>query len=238
MQFIDTHIHLQDYKINSAQIVQNLRDLGFVKAVCVSVREQDFAVVAKLSESAKDLIIPAFGVHPWHLENLSDNWFEILQKYLRQYPQAHIGECGLDRLHGGAMDKQMQVLREHLRLAKELNRPLNLHILKAEDVLLSLKNELPEMMVLHSFSGSSKFLQEMLKTKAFFSLNPKLRQRRNFVELVQQIPQDRMLVESDAPYQADFKDIPVLLAQIAQILKLPIENLADRLCDNFVQLCG
>ena len=238
MQFIDTHVHLQDYKTNNTQqIVLKLRSLGFVKVVCVSAKAQDFALVASLSESEKDLIIPAFGVHPWYLENLSGDWLDVLRQYLQKYKNAHIGESGVDRLHGGDMDKQIQILREQMKLADEFDRPINLHILRAEDAFLSLKKDWPERMVLHSFFGSKQFLEEMLKTKAFFALNPKMLNRSNTDELIKQIPIERLLTESDAPYQADFEDIATLIERLAVIYDIKKEKLAEIVADNFRRLC-
>lgn len=238
MQFIDTHVHLQDYKTNNTQqIVLELRSLGFVKIVCVSAKVQDFAIAASLSESEKDLIIPAFGVHPWYLENLSDDWLDVLRQYLQNYKNVHIGESGVDRLHGGDMDKQIQVLREQMRLADEFDRPINLHILKAEDAFLSLKKDWPEKMILHSFSGSKQFLDEMMKTKAFFALNPKILKRDNADELIKQIPLNRLLTESDAPYQAHFEDIATLIERLAVIYDISKDEIADIIIDNFKRLC-
>lgn len=238
MQFIDSHIHLQDYKTNNAQqIIEMLKKADIVKAICVSAKIDDWKKIATLAEAGGDLIIPAFGCHPWYIENLDTDWKDKLEQYLQKYPSAQIGECGIDRLRGIDVEQQIGILKEHLLLANKHNRAVNLHMVKAEDIFLSLKKELPKRVIIHSFGGSISFLQALLKTNVFFSINPRLRQKRNFADLIRQIPLDRILTESDAPYQAQLSDIADLAQQMAQIYNISALELTQIIIANFKRLC-
>ena len=67
MQFIDTHIHLQDYKTKSApQIIAGARAAGVEKFVCAAVTEKDWPEVAALAEAYPEVVVPAYGLHPWY----------------------------------------------------------------------------------------------------------------------------------------------------------------------------
>ena len=120
MQFIDSHIHLQDDKIrNAQQIIAEMKKLGFVKAVCVSSHEQDWEKVAKIADENPEFIIPAFGIHPWYISEISSEWQHKLENLIKKYPNAWIGECGLDRLKAQQWEGQEEVFTHQINLAKK-----------------------------------------------------------------------------------------------------------------------
>lgn len=233
MQFTDSHIHLQDYKAkNTQQIINQLRQSCFVKVICVSAKTEDFAKVAQLADLAPDLIIPSFGVHPWYINETADNWPELIKKFLAAYPNSMIGECGIDRLKGGNLEQQKFVLQTHIRLANEFGRPLNIHLVHAEDILAQMFKELPTKFLLHSFSGSIPFLNQALQHGAYISLNPSVLRRANADEIIRTIPNNRLLVESDAPFQSDYSSIPEFIKHIADIKGLLPEKTATQIMQN------
>ena len=69
----------------------------------------------------------------------------------------------------------------------------------------------------HSYSGSTSFLKYIIKHDAFISINPTIFKRKNAMEIIQLIPLNRLLVESDAPYQNSYKDIPLLINKLSEI---------------------
>lgn len=233
MQFIDSHIHLQDYKEkNTQQIIADLQRMSFFKLVTLATTEDDFTKVAELHNSYPDLILPAFGIHPWYTASLSAGWEKSLQDMLEKYPQSIIGECGLDRIKGGDINRQKEVLRFHLILAEKLHRPLSLHLLKAEDVWAEMSKGLKVKFVLHSFSGSSQFLHNIIAKGAYISLNPSQQKNKNFTLVAQSVPVDKLLVESDAPYQSNPKDIIGFLNVLADLRKIDVSQLSKQLINN------
>ena len=92
MQFTDSHLHLQDYKTKDAQqIITSLRSLGFVKVVCASTSPQDWQAVADFACQAPDLVVPAFGLHPWYLDLSGIDFAAKLEAFLRRFPSAWVG---------------------------------------------------------------------------------------------------------------------------------------------------
>lgn len=230
MQFIDTHIHLQDYKSKNAP---QIPDAAVVKFVCVSAWEADWESVGKLAQAFPQAVVPAFGLHPWYLAEALPGWEERLRARLQAFPRALIGECGLDRLKNPAAEPQQQAFAAHIRLAAELKRPLLVHAVKAQDWL---ENFWPQLQgvrfVLHSFGGSAEFMRRALHFGAYISFAPPVCSRKNFAELASSVPADKLLLESDGPYQGQPAEILALLLQLAACRGEPAEQLAARIYQN------
>lgn len=99
MQFMDTHIHLQDYNANNTtEIIRAAEMAGVNRFICVSATEDEWPGVLELAAAYPGIIVPALGLHPWYLEQTEDGWEKRLEESLKQNPQALVGECGFDRL--------------------------------------------------------------------------------------------------------------------------------------------
>lgn len=233
MQFIDSHAHLQDYKTkNTQQIISELRNNNFAKVLCVASQTDDFGKIAALTDQAPDLLIPAFGIHPWHIAKTSPDWPIILKNILLKYTNSLVGECGIDRCHTNNLTKQQEFFQIHLRLAKELNRPLNIHLVHAEDILAQMFSQLPPKFLLHSFSGSLPFLQQALRHGAYISLNPSLLRNAKSSDIIKNIPLERLLTESDSPYQTDYLVIPDFIDKLAELKQIEPTSLSAQIHHN------
>ena len=234
MQFIDTHIHLQDYKSNNApQFLAEINKQGIEAVVCAATKEGDWQAVCELAAEFPGRVVPALGLHPWYLQDCSKDWRKNLQKLLEQNPEALIGECGLDLLKEVSPNLQKEIFTEHIRLAKEYKRPLLVHALKAQDWLEEFWPILKEVnFVLHSFSGSVEFLRRALSFGGYISFCPKTRTRKNFKELAQAIPLQKLLLESDGPYQGNPADIPELAKEVAECKNMALKDLAAEVYKN------
>ena len=97
MQFIDTHLHLQDYKTGFAtDIVKEALIGGVDRLVCAATGMFDWDKVARFAKQYPGTVVPAFGLHPWYLQEAKPDWLPRLREYLARFPEALIGECGLD----------------------------------------------------------------------------------------------------------------------------------------------
>lgn len=239
MQFTDSHLHLQDYKTNNAQqIVADLRRLGFVRVVCASSSASSWKEVASLAVKWPDLIIPAFGLHPWYLKAAPADWLDIVRSYLKEFPSAWVGECGLDRLKAPGEEGQLEVFKEQIKLAEEFNRPLNIHALKAAGWLTDLWPRMPERFMLHSFGGSIGFLRSALKAGARISLSASILKHKNYADVIREVPLSKLLLESDGPFLSDYKDIPEFARKIAELKKIDYAGLVECVYANFKEFNG
>ena len=203
MYFIDTHIHLQAYNAKTApQIISEAAACGVGKLVCAAITEADWAHIADLAVKYPQTVIPAFGIHPWYLETLSAGWTQRLAEMLAHFPQALIGETGLDRHHNPVPEIQAEVFRTHMDLAAQFNRPLLIHAVKAWDWLQDFWPQLQKRrFVFHSFNARHEQLDKVRKNGGYISFSNSILRNRNFSALAAAVPSDKLLFETDGPFQ-------------------------------------
>ena len=234
MQFTDSHIHLQDYKAkNAPKIIAELKSLNFARVICVSDSMESWTRVAYLSQKYSDMIIPAFGLHPWHIKGRNQDWENSLKQKLLQFPKALIGECGIDRLKVFDETIQSEIFHKQILLANTLNRSLIIHSLKSEALTEAFLPKIRNKFMVHSFGGSINFLQRVLSYGGYISLSFSVLKRKNFQEIICNIPLEKLLLESDGPYQSDYVDISSLAETIANLKEISTEKVVSSVYTNF-----
>ena len=231
MRFFDTHIHLQDFDTDIFSVFEKIQ-----KCVCVSAKISDWENVASLYEKYPKLIIPAFGLHPWYANNTTPDWDSKLELYLIKYPNALVGECGFDKLKSENKQIQEDAFIKQISLAKKYNRALIIHAVKATEWLDEIWNLLPDKFVFHSFNARTNLLKKVLDNGGYIALNKKILQNKQATEIINSISLDRILIESDAPYQSQVEDIFPFVERLAQVRKEKLEVLVEALYKNALEL--
>ncbi len=243
MKFIDTHIHLQDYKQKCAtDIIASAKASGAEKLVCAAIVEKDWERIASLAESNPDFVIPAFGLHPWYLEEANKGWEQRLESFLSRFPSALVGETGLDRIRFREKEPQFQIFQTHVALAKKHCRPLLIHAVKAAEWLEECWNNLPQKFVMHSFNGRFELMQKALAAGGFISFSASIFANADKERIISSVPADKLLVETDGPYQAAEKgaesepsSIPEQIEKIASIRGEEPEKQAEQILKNSLE---
>lgn len=236
MFYVDSHIHLQDYKTKDAEsIVKNAQKFNVTIFVNPSAHPTDWQAVASLAAQYPQ-IIPAYGIHPWHIKAAAENWAEDLAALLQNNPRAFVGECGIDRLKNQNIEVQLAIFKAHITLAKQYNRPLIIHAVRADCVLEPLLTELPERTVFHSFTGSIEWGQQIQNRGFFIGLNFSILRKKNAAQIIKSLNLSRVLLETDGPYQSGEKgvetmpqNLPLLAEKIAELRGISVAELAEHL---------
>jgi TatD DNase family protein len=201
----DAHNHLQHPALHShlPGILATVRPLPVNWMVVNGTAESDWKTVAQMAKSLS-FVIPSFGLHPWYLARRSKNWEETLRTYLIQTSGA-VGEVGLDLwMRNGDLALQKTILRTHFELAAEFQRPITIHCLRAWSELLNLLPCVPIPdcgFLLHSYSGPVRLVEKFVPFGSYFSFSGYFlnRDKEEKADTFRAIPQDRLLVETDAP---------------------------------------
>ena len=148
-------------------------------------------------------IRPAFGIHPWHAQLLPPAWQDLLRSRLQSIPEAAIGECGLDRRNSPAsLEEQSRLLDAQLHIAHEFGRGVVLHVVNAWDIAIPMLERVPPHipLLLHAFAPKGVSGAPWKRWNAWFSFRTQSLVRKNpaLTALIQTLPANRLLIESDA----------------------------------------
>lgn len=243
MQFIDTHIHLQDFKSRCAtDIITDSQKVGVKQMVCAAVIEADWPLIANFAEQFPKSVVPAFGLHPWYLDKAKPGWESRITEYFQKFPQALVGETGLDRLRDMNPELQKQIFTGHIELAKQFNRPLIIHAVKANEWFENFWSIMPPKFVFHSYNGRREFAEKINKSGGYVSFSASILKNPHRQEIVQSIPPEKLLLETDGPYQGPTKGeevepcfLPELIKEIAAIREETVEILSSQIYQNSLE---
>ena len=190
-------------------------------------------------------VIPAIGVHPWYINNLSTDWASKLENLLKNNSYLWLGECGVDRLKNKDMSKQLEILKIEINLAQKYQRPLILHAVKSDVFLQPLLPLLPQKTIFHSFTGSAEWGMELQKHGFYLGLNFSILRKKNHEDILRRLNPRLLLLETDGPYQSGHKDIPslpqnlpLLADKISSILNFPLDEFLKILYANWQDFKG
>lgn len=237
----DAHNHLQLYA-GPAELGKALKEAaaaGVKLMACNGSFPGDWTAVAALC-AGRPGIVPFFGVHPWHIGKAGPDWLQALERMLASIPSG-VGETGLDRAKGADPSGQEEIFREHLRLAVKLERPLNIHCVRAWGRLLDiLKEEKPPVFLVHAYGGPAELVPELAKLGAYFSFGGDLadEERARLRKALAAVPACRLLFETDSPgprdvpWEAGPAGLAAVIKLAAAALGRPAEDLAAASFEN------
>ncbi len=201
----DTHTHLDDKKFDKdrSAVIDSLKSEGVSLLVNIGADMKSSENSIALSEKY-DFIYASVGVHPSDTKDLTDEDIQKLEKMSRHEKVVAIGEIGLDYYWDEPeRDIQKKWFIKQLALAKDLNMPYIIHDRDAHsDTIEIIKKVGYTNGVMHCFSGSAEFAQEVIKMGMYVSLSGtvtfKNAQKTKAVAGV--VPLDKLLIETDSPY--------------------------------------
>lgn len=171
----------------------------------------------------------ALGLHPL-LAAESKSEVMLFKRLVNQ--TSYIGEIGLDFSKEGlaTKDEQVAVLRELLSAIRGKKKIVSVHSRKAEKELLALLSEYEvENVVFHWYSGSVDLIPAILGRGYYFSVNEAMCMSKNGRAIIEKIPRERVLTETDAPYN-ERTDIREVLKQL-NMTEQEVYNNFNRLLD-------
>lgn len=201
----DAHVHLAHPELLDAldEVRGCYWQIGLRKAVLVGTSPRDWQAVRQLAESDKRFI-PAIGLHPWQVNDVAAGWQEQMRQQLDEGVTI-IGEIGLDQwMTGHDIAAQLAAFRWQFTLAADRDLPTSIHCLKAHEPLLRTLRHIscPQRgFALHAYNGPPETIPELLNLGAYFSVNGgQLKPNAKRIhELIRLVPEDRLLIETDAP---------------------------------------
>lgn len=235
--YIDFHVHI-DYYSNYKEIF-DFYDKQKIYALFVTNFPEVFQKSLEIFPESKYVNI-ALGYHPEMIDIRPFN-----RKHFDQYlgMTKYLGEVGLDysKKHYRYRDEQSKIFTYICQRASEEQKILSVHSRSAErDVLDTLIKSNIKYAVFHWYTGSMKDLQDILSAGYYLSLNPSMLRSKKGKEIIENVPLERILIETDGPYGSIGKhniipnDLPRVYSAFEQFLG--IENLRDIVYQNLKTL--
>lgn len=253
MMLVDSHCHLDfpDFAEERDAIVARAVEAGVERMVTISTRVRRFDEIRAIAE-AHDPVWCSVGTHPHNAaEELDVTTDELIR--LSQHPKVvAIGEAGLDYFYDHSpREAQAQGFRTHIAAARATGLPLVIHARNADaDIAAILEEEAGKgafPFVLHCFSSTRALAEAGVALGGYVSFSGILTFRRSHElrEIARDLPRERLLVETDAPFLAPQpfrgkRNEPAYVKETARVLAETIgvseEEIARITTDNFLRL--
>lgn len=221
----DTHCHLAEAALvdDLENVIAAAESCGVKRFVVPSAHAGDFAAVGRLADNKR--IFAAFGIHPWFAKEVGKQELDGLKNYLVQYPRAWVGETGLDFQRAKTRaDREIQTawFETHLTLAREMQRPIIVHNVKASAAIAAAakRTGFAQGGIVHAFSGSLE--EAALLVKCGFKigigsllLNPNAKKA---CAAAKSLTLEDIVLETDSPFMlGDLENRPKNVRKIAEI---------------------
>lgn len=251
-KIFDTHAHYDDeaFDEDREEVLKQIQEAGVIGVLNCACSRKSLTTTNDLALKY-DFIYGALGIHPSDAYDYNEEVkAEIIEKVKANNKILAIGEIGLDYYWDENPDRETQkkVFREQMELAKELNLPVIIHDRDAHKDTLDIMKEYPSVKgIVHCFSGSVEFAKECVKLGYYIGITGVVtfKNAKKIIEVVDAIPLDRLLVETDCPYMAPVPNrgkrnksdyIEYIIEQVAEIKKIDPISTNMELNDNFKRL--
>lgn len=243
---IDSHTHLDRYMYrrsgkNLDSILQEIEEHEIL-TISNSLDVTSYKTNCKIAKKSK-YVIPCFGIHPLNAQKYI-NKINLIEKLIRK--SDIVGEIGLD--YFSVKDECKCAVQKKmfgLFLSKTKDKLVSVHTKGAEkDVLRLLREYGNRKVIIHSFSGELDILDKMITEGYYFSITPEVRFSKHIKQIVDRIPLEKTLTETDNPggpaSYIGVNGTPVLIKivveEIARIKGKNIRQIERIVEDNFTRL--
>ena len=249
--FIDSHCHLDaaEFGNTQASVVHDAVTAGVSRMVVPSVARTNFDAVRMLCEQCTNCA-PAYGIHPMYTNDAAPGDLEVLRDFLMQQEAVAVGEIGLDFfIPHYDQARQEHFFVEQLKLARDFDLPVLLHIRRAQDTVLKhLRQIRVRGGIAHAFNGSRQQADEFIKLgfKLGFGGAMTYSRATRLRELAATLPLDSIVLETDAPdIPPDFLErglpnepryLPHIAATLAELRAMPLEDIARITSENVLSV--
>ena len=243
---IDTHCHLDaaEFDADREAVHAAARAAGVETIVVPAVEVSAFARTRE-TVSRYPGCVAAYGIHPLYVMQAADDDLAALRQWLLAERPVAVGEIGLD-LYVAGIDsaRQEHFFVEQLRLARDFDLPVLLHVRRAVDaVLKQLRRFKVRGGIAHAFNGSRQQADEFIKLGFALGFGGAMTYdgSTRIRELARHLPLEAIVLETDAPDippawlnggRNTPAELPRIAAVLAELRELPVAELAQRTAAN------
>ena len=242
MKIFDTHSHYDDEAFDGdrEELINTIIENDVVGVINCAADMKSVKTTIELTKKYP-MFYGAVGVHPCSANEINEETIEKLRISAKNERIVAIGEIGLDYYYDDNPSKEIQksAFRAQMQLAKELSKPVIVHIRDAHEDALKILEEFEEVRgIIHCFSGSVEIARKCVKIGYMLGIGGVVtfKNSRRLVEVVKEIPMEHLLLETDCPYMAPVPHrgernnsmyISEVIKKIAEIKSISEEEVAN-----------
>jgi TatD DNase family protein len=204
---IGANIAHDSFDEDRSEMMQRAADAGVERIIVTGSSDESNVQAAKLAEQSPGTLYSTAGVHPHHASDYNDDSDALIRSLIQKDSVVAVGECGLDYFRNiSPREAQLEAFKRQLEIAKDSGLPVFLHQRDAHDDFVEmLEPALPDLSraVAHCFTGEGESLREYVAMGLYIGITGWIcdeRRGKHLHDIVSIIPDDRLLVETDAPY--------------------------------------
>ena len=233
---MDTHCHItmNDYD-DIPFLIDKIKDSGVSKIIVNGCDMQSNIEVLELVKKY-DIVYGSLGFHPTELDDFNDEYLSWLDEHIDDEKIIALGEIGLDYHYDNTdKNKEIDVFRKQLEIAKKHNKPVIVHSRDAIQDTYDILSEYGLRGSIHCFSGSLEMAREFIKMGYMIGVGGVVtyKNAKNIINVIENIDLEYILLETDAPYMTpepfrkyknDSSYIPVIAKKIAELKNVSVEE--------------
>jgi TatD DNase family protein len=254
---IDTHAHLNfdDFENDREKIIGRClaNDIWIIN---IGADYETSKKAVEIAEKYEKGVYASAALHPHDVTKEKFD-YKKYKELAENKKVVAIGECGLDYAFCENDEKiqklQQKVFIEHLKLAKEVNKPIIIHSLRLFpeilEILKAYYSKLKTFGVLHCYMGRWSYAEEYLKIGFYISFTGLITYARDYDKVIKNTPLERILIETDAPYltpepirnpennpRNEPQYVEYVARKIAEIKEVSFEKVAEQTTKNAKEL--
>lgn len=244
----DAHAHYDDkwFDENRDELLNSMTEKGVCGIVNASVNLETAEKGIEFAEKYP-FMYTAVGFHPENLDDIVSDYLSKMERLLKHKKAVAVGEIGLDYHWDIPKEQQKKIFEEQLAFSKDINMPVVVHDREAHGDTMDLLRKYKPKGLVHCFSGSAELMRQVVRLGMSISLGGVVtfKNARHSIEVAREIPIDRLLLETDAPYmapvpfrgkQCNSSMIIYTAEKIAQIRGMGVQELLDITRENALRL--
>jgi len=250
--YFDTHAHYNDKRYNDDrdELMGELKTAGITHILNVSYSISSVKYTLSMVDKYKSTelypsIYTSVGIHPHDVKTMTGDTIKELEGFLKHPKVVAVGEIGLDYHYDySPRDVQQVRFREQLELARRVNLPIVIHMRDATEDTLRIMSDFHDLScVFHCFPGSWETAKIILDIGWYLSFTGVVtfKNARRALEVIEKMPLDRLMLETDCPYMAPepFRGkrcsslyLPYIAEKIAEVRDTTIDEIARITMEN------
>lgn len=244
---VDTHCHIfSEYYEDIDEVVARAKDAGvgmmIVNGIDRKSNEEILELVAKY-----DIVYGALGIQPEAVETVTEDDFRFIEEHINDDKIVAIGEIGLDYHYDVNKEKQKEVFKRQLVIAKKYNKPVIVHSRECIQETFDILKASGVKGIMHCYSGSVEMAREFCKIGFFLGIGGivTFKNAVRLVDVIKDTPTEYIVLETDSPYLSpepyrgkrnESKNVEVILQKICEIKKLDYKEACSVTTENVLRM--